>query len=153
MNKTDFPVPEPILPIEQRVAIPDLIPLITGTVEGVDETQYLRTGGCSRGCGACCQDVIVEIVADPKRPNYADWLKWLTLHNLTVVERDNSIFLHIPIPCSALNLQNGDCGLYGQAERPDMCSAYPAHPLELMGLEKVCTYQFTPLARDNRYSI
>lgn len=104
------------------------------------EEVYLRTGGCN-ACGACCRDVVVEVVAPP---DVEDWAKWLNLHGHDLVERNGKYFLRVDGACRHLQ-QDGACGVFGTEERPEMCSDTPIHPDALDGLPS-CTYKFTRLA-------
>ena len=75
------------------------------STESEDLVGYLRTGGCTSGCGACCEAFVVPISKEGwehedwrgvvngqivlpinpdtrERPGGADWEYWLTLHDV-----------------------------------------------------------------------
>ena len=105
-------------------------------------TMWTRQGTCQpRQCGsACCKSVILEV--NPAYRADADVANWISLHGITMFERDGRTLARIPTPCTALD-EAGRCGIYGQPERPDMCAAFPSAPASLDGIEAVCTFTFT----------
>lgn len=103
-----------------------------------DGRSFLRGGGCTKGCGACCTDVILEVV---EPPNIADWANWLELHNIDLVRKDGHLFARLREACSQLDTRDGTCKLFGKPERPLMCSQFPQAPEAMEGLN-CCTYRF-----------
>lgn len=108
---------------------------------------YVRGGGCTSGCGACCQDVIVEVVPpSPDLEVIRDWAKWLELHGLKLVRKPGIIvgedhyYLVVPQKCEALD-PDGQCDLINTPTRPKMCADFPQHPDILEGLPD-CSYRF-----------
>lgn len=142
---TEFPVIQPILTggkFEPR--LPFLSPSLTP-----DEPLMMRTGGCTVGCAACCQDIWLEVVV---RDEFAedidsltDWARWLQFHGVKLVKRPNAWFVVIPTPCQHLNLEDGSCNIHGTDEYPQMCKTFPLHYTQIQGLEHVCTYEFHPI--------
>lgn len=113
--------------------------------------NYMRTGGCTPGCGACCEKVILPL--DPRlRSNphrFRDWVKWAELHGMTIIDDGERLDVYIPIQCEALT-DDKMCSLIDEdgantPERPDMCGRYPQSPRELETVKNVCTYKFEPL--------
>jgi len=105
--------------------------------------MQLREGYCKEGCGACCTYVLLNV-----NPAYLekDVRHWVELHGIKLSERKGQVWAKIPLPCSALQ-PDKSCGLYGQAERPQLCSEWPYNQQEIDGLdaemgEKTCTYSF-----------
>ena len=104
--------------------------------------MWVRQGTCQpQQCqSACCRSLFLEVNpfyrADPDVSN------WVRLHGITLVERDGRTLAYVPTVCQALD-DTGGCRLYGQHERPALCSAFPAAPRSLDGVEDVCTYAFT----------
>ena len=111
-------------------------------------TYQVRSGGCTAGCGACCEFLILPLdprmrEADPKR--LEDFIYWAALHGITIAESGDWLAARIPLACEKLVVDaDGDktCGVFDTPERPTMCKRYPRHPLELEGVEDVCTYRF-----------
>mgnify|MGYP001582786806 CR=1 FL=1 len=91
--------------------------------EGPEVVGYLRTGGCTAGCGACCEAFVVPIRAEkladaefepvsngqivfPIEPNvvphagYKDWEYWLTLHEAWMLQMPGGLLV-LPIPVQA----------------------------------------------------
>ena len=100
-------------------------------------------GYCKQGCGACCEFCTLNI-----NPSYlqADVRHWLELHGITLRESAGQVWANIPLPCSALQ-PDKSCGLYGQAERPQLCSDWPFSQGEIDELDRVagkktCTFYF-----------
>ncbi len=105
------------------------------------DNTYIRTGGCTDGCGACCESLFLPLKEGiEKSEGFEDYTKWLKLHGVILFRSNGELQAHIPIQCEALT-DDKRCGVYGTDERPDMCHDYPQHPAELTGLEDICTYQ------------
>jgi Fe-S-cluster containining protein len=49
---------------------------------------------------------------------------------------------YIPVTCKYLDEEDKSCEVYGEPERPELCSRFPASPYDILqtGLEEVCTY-------------
>ena len=98
-----------------------LLPAMTR--EGPEVVGYLRTGGCTAGCGACCEAFVVPIKPEalasaefepvsegqimlPIEPNviqnagYKDWEYWLTLHEAWLLQMPDGL-LTLPTPVEA----------------------------------------------------
>ena len=111
-------------------------------------TPSVRYGGCTAGCGACCEYLVVPLdpvikTVDPAL--YKDYAYWLSLHGLLLYVDGSQLSLKIPIPCSKLETdEDGDkiCGVYGTDERPDLCSRFPRTVMGIRGVEDICTYRW-----------
>ena len=104
--------------------------------------EYVRHGGCTLGCGACCEHIIIPL--DPRMrqsPRYADWKHWMELHGLVITEDESYTTARIPVVCRELD-EEKKCRLFGKPERPHMCKNWPLHPMEIETVKDVCTYQF-----------
>jgi Fe-S-cluster containining protein len=99
-----------------------------------------RGGSCTAGCGACCKSIRLQV--PPEYGTNPDIKKWVELHGITVKEVGGGMFAFLNLPCSALT-EEGMCSLMGTADRPELCSHWPATPEAMAGLEEVCTYSFT----------
>jgi hypothetical protein len=85
-------------------------------LEQSDVRAYLRTGGCTVGCGACCEAVVLPVdstkdfstqkgllrfavpLGIAKRPGFADWEHWLTLHDITLFAEAGKLVAEVPTP-------------------------------------------------------
>ena len=112
-----------------------------------DGKTYIRTGGCTVGCGACCEFVVLPV--DPRAMNtkgFEDWKNWLALHRIMVRSHGTGPRrgLEARIPLACIKLADGACGATDE-ERPKMCGDYPEIPHDVMayGLKDTCTYEFT----------
>ena len=111
-------------------------------------TYQVRSGGCTVGCGACCEFIILPLdlrmkQADPER--LKDFIYWAALHGVAITDSGDWLAARIPLRCERLVTdEDGDktCGVFGTPERPVMCARYPRHPLDLEGVADVCTYAF-----------
>ncbi len=116
---------------------------------------FIRSGGCTKGCGACCTAIILPLDPDIlNSPKFDDYMHWAELHGVRFIKQKNPLRLDsygnemdklsawIPIRCSELQ-EDKSCGLIGTPERPDMCGTFPLLPSTLGGLEEICTYTFT----------
>ena len=101
--------------------------------------MFVRGGTCTRGCGECCTSIRLQV--PPAYERTPDIKHWIELHGLKVVRIGEAAFVVIPNRCSALTADNL-CSLYGSADRPRLCDAFPATPAAITGLEDVCTYEF-----------
>lgn len=82
--------------------------------------------------GACCRYVLLPLA----RGLTPDEQQWVGLHpGLSIVDNRNVL---IRSNCSALTAQ-GQCFLYGEAARPQMCSVWPDRP-ELQA-PQLCGYR------------
>lgn len=123
---------------------PDDVLLVT------EPTGHLsvRYGGCTAGCGACCEYLTVPLdprINDNEPEKIEDLRYWLSLHGLTMYQDGDQLSLNIPIPCSKLVTdEDGDkiCGVYGTDERPDLCSNLPRTIRGVRGVEQICTYRW-----------
>ena len=140
MTDTKFPSLPRIKPDAKMVPEPDEV-FIHDLGKG--QEIWLRTGGCSPGCGACCTAIITALPSGTTEvAGFADWVRWLTLHDIKIVEPgDGRAYIHVPKRCKALEAC-GKCTLHGLTNMPEMCKNYPTHPDDIRGLEKVCTYHF-----------
>ena len=117
-------------------------------VQDVSGTYQVRSGGCTAGCGACCEFLILPL--DPRMRSadlgrLADFIYWASLHGVQITESGDWLAARIPLHCEKLVVdEDGDktCGVFGTPERPAMCARYPRQPLELEGVADVCTYKF-----------
>mgnify|MGYP001561408483 FL=1 len=66
---------------------------------------------------------------------------WIELHGIQVKQIGDATYIEINRKCSALTTDK-KCGLYGDPDRPGLCSEWPATPAALTGLESVCGYGF-----------
>jgi Fe-S-cluster containining protein len=99
-----------------------------------------REGSCTAGCGACCKSIRLQV--PPEYSQNEDIRRWVELHGIKLAEVGGGTFAFLSIPCSALT-EEGMCSLMGTADRPELCSHWPATPEAMTGLEEVCTYTFT----------
>ena len=100
---------------------------------------WQRSGGCHDGCGRCCEYMVLPL--DPRvrnDPAYKDWWWWVGLHNIRIMGNK----AHIPLPCVHLT-KDKKCAVYGTDARPHMCDEGPRLPSEIVGLEEVCTYEWS----------
>lgn len=114
------------------------------------EGLAVRHGGCTDGCGKCCEYVVVPLdprigLQDP--PLFADFKHWLALHGLSLFWSENSdeLMLRIPTICSELETDpDGDkhCGAYGTEYRPLLCSRLPRYVESIHELKDICTYRW-----------
>lgn len=112
--------------------------------------KWLRTGGCTVGCGACCRFIVLPLdprICHASVDRVADWIKWLKLHGVEVTMSGDWLAAKIPLACHELQ-PDGTCGVYGTDKRPNMCNAYPKQPLDLEGVEDVCTYRWEEAVSD-----
>lgn len=113
---------------------------------------YRRLEGCHKGCGACCEAMIIPI--DPRVLNnpakFDDWRYWAKLHGVLVVVSKNPrqpeltrVEAYIPLTCKHLQ-EDKSCGVYGTEERPHLCSERPRIPADIIGtgLDEVCSYEW-----------
>lgn len=117
-------------------------------VKAADGKYYERTGGCTLGCGKCCEAVIIPLDRRVRNHReFQDWCNWLALHKITVMIDDEKGYFdaHIPISCEALQ-PDKSCGLWKTPMRPQMCSTTPRVPGDLTTVEDVCTYTFKELS-------
>ena len=103
-----------------------------------------RQGYCSPSCGACCKGVTLNV--NPQYAEQADVKHWLELHGARIWKnRGGDVWVFLPIPCSELQ-PDMSCGLYGKAERPQLCSDWPFNQQEITTLKDVtgadCTFNF-----------
>ncbi len=116
---------------------------------------FIRSGGCTKGCGACCEAMLLPL--DPRilfNPAFDDYMHWAELHGVRFIKQKDPMSLDsygkemdkisawIPLQCKELQEDKG-CGLAGSPDRPVMCSNFPTLPSTLGGLEEICTYKFT----------
>lgn len=93
--------------------------------EPKDIVGYLRTGGCTAGCGACCEAFViplapevresaggefqdvhchrVQVPVDPivvGKPGFEDWERWLDLHDAELLESASGMLTaDLPVEC------------------------------------------------------
>lgn len=109
----------------------------------------VRTGYCRRGCGACCESMILPLdLRIIQTPKFHDWRKWARLHGVDIKLRSwdkqtvSDVLAFVPLSCAMLDSDTKDCIVYDH--RPEMCRKGPVslQEVELWGLEDVCTYKF-----------
>lgn len=102
-----------------------------------------RQGTCQpHTCwSACCRFLALEV--NPIYLSDPDLANWVRLHRIELVEREGRVLARIPMACSALS-GRGQCALYDQPERPQLCADFPLAPASLYMLEGACTYRFVP---------
>jgi Fe-S-cluster containining protein len=106
-----------------------------------------RTGNCRAECGACCEYMILPLhpnMLRHKGEKLDDWIKWAEYHGVEIIVDAKEIRAKVPLKCEKLQ-EDKSCGVYGTDERPRMCSTTPRHPLDMEGLEDVCSYKFEVL--------
>lgn len=104
---------------------------------------WSRSGSCDQCAagpikGECCTRIAFPI--SPSAARNPDAVHFFTLHGAEVKWWGEMPLIVIPLKCSAL-LPNGDCSLYGQPERPDVCSSGPLNAWATQ-LNSHCSYQF-----------
>ena len=106
----------------------------------------MRTGECNN-CSACCRFLILQV-----NPAYleADRRKFVELHGIALFEQDGGVWARIDAACKHLT-DEGKCGVYGTAERPQACADFPfvQSDIELVDAwagDKVCSYEFSEVA-------
>lgn len=104
----------------------------------------MRQGECN-GCAACCRFLILQV-----NPAYmdVDRRRWIEMHGIRLVERDGGVWAHINVACRHLT-EDGACGVFGTAERPQTCATFPAGQADIDLVDgwagvRVCSYSFTP---------
>lgn len=184
--------------------------LVSEAKAAPDLLGYLRTGGCTAGCGACCEAFVipldpdaieavdfehvkagrVQVPVDPTvigKATTEDWEYWLRLHDTTIfqlpsgvltadlpvevkegpgkvtvdewlvwLEKQNNIAVlrregqqvlaYITRKCDELS-EDGLCQVFDTPRRPQLCSGYPEHPMDVQGIN-FCTYNFAPVSRN-----
>ena len=116
---------------------------VVASVDG-SGTYHLRGGGCTVGCGACCEFLILPLdkrLKDTDPAKLADFIYWAGLHGIVISDSGDWYAARIPLPCKHLT-EDKRCGVFGTPERPTLCGNYPRLPLDLEGVEDVCTYTF-----------
>jgi len=73
-------------------------------------------------------------------PVYADATRWVELHGIKLVKREQRLVAYIPTPCS--QYQPDGCAIYDT--RPDVCRNWPTSQADIDDLhdytgEEVCT--------------
>ena len=149
-------------------------------VEDYAGTQFVRSGGCTAGGGACCEYMVLplsrtepmihtgvgyivqldERMAHLPLARFNDVVLWASYHDVYITrDLQCSILTHdivvsetgdwkacrINLACKKLDLDaEGDkwCGVFGTDDRPVMCSTTPKLPLDIQGLEDICTYSW-----------
>ncbi len=104
--------------------------------------QWQRLGSCEPTLcdSACCRFFALEV--NPLYLSDPDLADWVRLHGVDLTAVGGRVLARIPLGCTAL-ASDGSCHLYGQPARPTLCSEFPRSPLELYGVEDVCTFAFT----------
>ncbi len=91
-------------------------PLVAESKEGI--VGYIRSGGCTAGCGACCQAFVIPLDPESRGADFldvvngriqvpvdsvvigkagtADWERWLTLHDTWLI-RGNYLNADLPV--------------------------------------------------------
>mgnify|MGYP001605524450 CR=1 FL=1 len=106
--------------------------------------NYLRSGGCSLGCGACCQYLVLPLdkrLLNNTTERLDDFIYWAKLHGIEITNDGDWLAARIPLPCKELDQETLLCKLYGTPERPDICNRYPRSPADILNI-KDCTYEF-----------
>ena len=111
--------------------------------DSVTDKLMRRSGGCTLGCGACCEFMVLPLDARLRDQSwFEDYVAWAKLHDVAIyTDAAERLVARLPIPCSQLT-SDKLCALFGSDERPDMCGRYPRTVRELKGVEDVCTYTF-----------
>lgn len=74
------------------------------------------------------------------------WVDWLAQHDIALIRRlGQTLLAYVKVKCIELTGE-GLCGVHGTNRRPQMCSPYPEHPLDIQGIG-FCTYRFDPVNR------
>ena len=110
-------------------------------------TYQVRSGGCTAGCGACCEFLVLPLDQRMKQNRlFEDFVYWAGLHGIKIEESGDWLAATIPLACEKLVVdEDGDkrCGVFGTPERPIICTRYPRQRLDLEGIpEGVCSYKF-----------
>lgn len=109
----------------------------------------MRTGECNGCLGAanCCRFVIMQV-----NPAYMDTerLRFFEMHGIHLFEQDGGTWARINATCQHLT-EDGACGVYGTAERPQACVEFPfvQHDIDLVDAwagNKACSYEFMEVA-------
>lgn len=94
---------------------PDQIKLFPAA--GLDKdgaVAWLREGGCTAGCGACCEALVIPITGDmqmagtealeidvapevAQRPGFEDWEYWLGLHDVYLFREGKRLYAQVPV--------------------------------------------------------
>src|SRR3990167_8829076 len=109
-----------------------------------DMATWERAGSCDQCAsgpirGECCTHVALPI-SNTAATN-PDVVKFFALHGIDVKWWGALPLAVAPLRCSALK-ENGDCALYGQPERPQICSSGPLNPWAAQ-LNRHCSYVFS----------
>lgn len=93
--------------------------------------------GCT-SCGACCRFIVLQV--NPQYEESPDVKRWIELHGIKLIRKEQGVWAYIPTPCSALN--ENRCGIY--EDRPNVCRTWPTSQADIDELhdflgEKVCT--------------
>lgn len=104
---------------------------------------WQRSGSCDQCAsgsikGECCTHLAFP-VSETAAAN-PDVVHFFRLHGVEIRFWGDQPLAIVPLPCSQLQA-NGDCGLYGQPERPDVCQAGPLNPWA-GALNPHCSYSF-----------
>lgn len=113
--------------------------------KGLILNGWKRSGGCHKGCGACCDHIMMPLnIHVALDPGYEDWKRWLEAHGVSLVEARGGLKARVPLRCAYLTWDN-QCSVHGTEEQPRMCVEGPRLPSEIVGLEEVCTYKWERL--------
>ena len=116
----------------------------TIVVEDHEGRKFVRSGGCTAGCGACCEFMILPLhpqLLKAEKAKLDDYKLWASYHGVVVYEAPDGLMARVPIACEKLD-EDKRCSVFGTDERPNMCSRTPKVPLDIEGLEDVCTYKW-----------
>lgn len=146
MTLPDRPPPAAPRKLDPAKLQPDEQVLPRRSFDPPEVAGWLRGGGCTLGCGACCEAVILALRPYAGPPEgFADWQHWLELHGITLFGSPDNLLASIPIACSKLGPEK-ECTVFGTDERPTMCGTWPEHPAMVkLRVADVCTYEFIPL--------
>ena len=113
------------------------------TIPLQDKGSWTREGSCDQCAhgeirGECCTKLALPVSLTAARN--PDVIHFFELHGVSVKWWGDLPIAVLPLQCSAL-LPNGDCGLYGSPNRPEICSSGPLNPWAGQ-LNPSCSYQF-----------
>ncbi len=127
MSKSGYPTAVKPKTFDAGTLYPDEVKMFRPlNTEPKELLGYLRTGGCTAGCGACCEAMVLPLAADfnkllhaihhPRflsiehnriqipidpvvatRPGYDDWQYWMTLHDVFLFKVEDRLTADLPL--------------------------------------------------------
>lgn len=119
MVTTDLPTKYPTYIADREIDPagyqPDAINVYQGLgLEQDGAIMWLREGGCTAGCGACCEAMVIPTTGNMKmsgtdvleidvalhvtdRPGYRDWEYWLGLHDVYLFLEGKRLYAQVPV--------------------------------------------------------